>query len=331
VVLIAHASSMFTAEHDPIFWRKYLAVYFFFMLSGFVIASAYDDRLRTGSSRRRFGLLRIIRLYPLVILGALTSAASLALFSPSGIDPSSLMLATAFSMASMPYPGSPFGFSHFPINPPEWSLFFEMIAYAVFATIVPRLQTRYLGLVVLFCIGIFLIVAAHYSFADAPFRSLIFGVIGSFLAGVWLWRVRQQQSLRCRPLPFPLLAIALIGVCSLPKAMPGVLDVVIVFTVFPFVLLSGAADRQRDSRMLQFLGDISYPVYILHWGILQSVALMVLPVVGRGVAIAMGASLSIAFAWIALKSYDEPLRAYLARRVRHAGARPSQSAPIAAP
>lgn len=318
VVLIAHASSMFTAEHDPIFWRKYLAVYFFFMLSGFVIVSAYDERLRTGFSSILFGLLRIIGLYPLVILGALVSAASLALFGPAGIDPSSLIIATACAITSIPYFGSPFGISHFPINPPEWSLFFEMIAYAIFAVLVPRWQTRYLGLAVLCCIGLFLVMATQYTFADAPFRSLIFGAIGSFLAGVWLWRFRQQRLSILPPLPFPVLAAALIAVCSLPKALPGVFDVVIIFTVFPAVLLSGAAGGQKDSRVLQFLGDISYPVYILHWGVLQGVAFTMLPGMGRSGAIVTGAALSITLAWVALKAYDEPLRARLAQRVRRA-------------
>lgn len=52
------------AEHG------YLAVDFFFMLSGFVIAYAYEDKLRTGMSRTSFIVRRLQRLMPLVILGA---------------------------------------------------------------------------------------------------------------------------------------------------------------------------------------------------------------------------------------------------------------------
>src|SRR4051812_33009270 len=52
----------------------YLAVDFFFLLSGFVIAFAYDSRLSAGMSAWRFMGLRLIRLYPLILLGMLLGA-----------------------------------------------------------------------------------------------------------------------------------------------------------------------------------------------------------------------------------------------------------------
>jgi peptidoglycan/LPS O-acetylase OafA/YrhL len=46
--------------------HAYLAVEFFFLLSGFVISNAYEHKLMQAMSFRRFVLIRVIRLYPLL-------------------------------------------------------------------------------------------------------------------------------------------------------------------------------------------------------------------------------------------------------------------------
>ena len=68
----------------------YLAVDFFFVLSGFVVAHAYEEALRGSLSFRSFALRRAIRLYPLAILGATAGLALLILkwhFFPEKVDP----------------------------------------------------------------------------------------------------------------------------------------------------------------------------------------------------------------------------------------------------
>jgi peptidoglycan/LPS O-acetylase OafA/YrhL len=51
--------------------HSYLAVDFFFVLSGFVLAYAYEDRLSEGMKPIQFLRLRVIRLYPLYLIGTL--------------------------------------------------------------------------------------------------------------------------------------------------------------------------------------------------------------------------------------------------------------------
>lgn len=53
----------------------YLAVDFFFVLSGFVIGYAYDDRWGKGMGTWTFFKRRLIRLHPLLIMGTLVGAA----------------------------------------------------------------------------------------------------------------------------------------------------------------------------------------------------------------------------------------------------------------
>lgn len=48
----------------------YLAVDFFFILSGFVIGYAYDDRLGKSMSLGNFFKRRLIRLHPMIVMGS---------------------------------------------------------------------------------------------------------------------------------------------------------------------------------------------------------------------------------------------------------------------
>src|SRR5450631_2286933 len=62
-----------TSHLDQIINHGYLAVDFFFLLSGFVVGYAYDDRWGRMSTWE-FIKIRLVRLHPLVILGTLIGA-----------------------------------------------------------------------------------------------------------------------------------------------------------------------------------------------------------------------------------------------------------------
>ena len=63
-----------TSPIDQRFNHGYLAVDFFFILSGFVVGYAYDDRWKTTMNTKDFFKRRLIRLHPMVILGAVLGA-----------------------------------------------------------------------------------------------------------------------------------------------------------------------------------------------------------------------------------------------------------------
>src|ERR1700761_6040207 len=65
-VVLFHGRALW---HGAVAPHGYLAVDIFFMLSGFVIAHAYEERLRLGLSVAEFAKIRIIRFYPLYALG----------------------------------------------------------------------------------------------------------------------------------------------------------------------------------------------------------------------------------------------------------------------
>ena len=110
----------------------YLAVDFFFMLSGFVIASAYQEKLRAGLPVVDFFRLRMIRLYPVALAGILLGAVKLVsqyAISPAQSEPAQwIALAVFLNALVLPVVSEThFSGALFPTDGPVWSLFYELL------------------------------------------------------------------------------------------------------------------------------------------------------------------------------------------------------------
>lgn len=133
------------------FNHGHIAVDFFFLLSGFVISYTYDDRwnrMTVGEFCKR----RIIRLHPMLIMGAILGALS---FIASGYmrwDGTATpfawvmvaMLCMIFMIPTVPgvkYDVRGYG-EMFSLNGPTWSLFFEYVGSIIYALVLRRLTTR---------------------------------------------------------------------------------------------------------------------------------------------------------------------------------------------
>lgn len=168
---IAEGSGIYTQVCD----HGYLAVDFFFILSGFVIAYAYDDRLgtktvtktitktKTGMSLMTFFKRRLIRLHPMVVLSVLIGVITFGIQgfaqwdfegtgSPVRVGIGMVMVAMLLNMFMLPnIPGQPFEVRGngelFPLNGPHWSLFFEYIGNVIYALFLCRVSTKVLAVV----------------------------------------------------------------------------------------------------------------------------------------------------------------------------------------
>lgn len=142
-----------TSPVDQRFNHGYLAVDFFFVLSGFVVGYAYDDRwkrMRLGDFFKR----RLIRLHPMLVMGVLLGALSFMVqgsvkWDGTPVALSDVMLATLLGLFLIPaLPGSApevrGNGEMFPLNGPSWSLFFEYIGNVLYALFLRRLSTRWL-------------------------------------------------------------------------------------------------------------------------------------------------------------------------------------------
>lgn len=125
-----------------LFHNSLLAVDFFFMLSGFVIAYSYEHKLKEGLSFSHFMLLRLIRLYPLILVGIVLGTIRFLVKVSIGSDPSfgylEIMKLVMLNIFMLPYSVAGGAASLFPLDNALWSLFFEFIAYILYAWILYR-------------------------------------------------------------------------------------------------------------------------------------------------------------------------------------------------
>lgn len=343
LVVWYHIFEAFATSHlDQIINHGYLAVDFFFMLSGFVLSYAYDDRwgqMTVGEFVKR----RLIRLHPMVIFGAILGAAlfytqGCSAWDVSVVSIGVLLIALVLNVLLIPAPSSyeVRGLGEiYPLNGPSWSLFFEYLGNLLYAFVLRRLSLQALKGVALLA-GIGLVAMA------------VFGSQGDLCVG---WAVNGEQllggslrllfamtmglvlarSFRPRASRHTLLlgSLALIILASLPRFggeaafwLNGLYDALVVLLVFPFIILYAASERipsRGVERLCRFLGELSYPLYLVHYPFLYCYYAWV-----KNNELSFASSLpgvlalffgSIALAWIVLRLYDAPLRRWLADRL----------------
>lgn len=314
----------------------YLAVDFFFVLSGVVIAHAYETRLLGGMSRGEFALRRFIRLLPLSIIGALLGLLVLVLkyaTTPERVDSlSQILLSGAFNLALLPtfFGGEASHHELFPGDGPLWSLFFEMAANLAWAALLVGRSTRVLLGCLLLCGAGFGLAIFHFGTANVGWDQATFlggfpRVGFGFLAGVLLYRSLEHVRIPSRRWMPLVLGLALVATLAVPASTFW--DVCCVFLVLP--ALVGVAMVQDEHALGAWLGDLSYPVYVLHFPLLLIASGIRQKLFAQlPVALVIGAALAsiVVLAWLLLKRYDEPARRELARRIVRRAPSPSVAA-----
>ncbi len=265
VVVIGHLPKIWIAEN---FSHFYLAVDLFFMLSGFVIAFAYEEKLKSGLSARRFMLIRYIRLYPLYIVGTLIGIMSAIITYAMGKgDLSFASLTTAIVTAVLMLPSPSFGDTDglMPLNPPAWSLLFELIMNFGYALVLFRLATTTISLIVVSSavVLIWIDLHLHSLHTGMSWSTALYGitrVIFPYCVGILLYRTTSKgQTSGVFAYAFPLvLLFALMG----HGLRPEVTELVSLVFLFPFIIFGGAKIDASNSIGFHFLGKISYGLYV---------------------------------------------------------------------
>lgn len=323
----------------------YLAVDFFFLLSGFVVAYAYDDRW-VKMSQWEFYKRRLIRLQPMVIMGMIIGAifyyfqASDILFPMiAGMEVWKVILTMVIGFTLLPIPPSleirGWGEMH-PLNGPAWSLFFEYIANILYALIFRKFSNKVLGFFVLIFAGLLI----NYT-VFGPKGDVIGGwslnleqmnvgftrLLYPFFAGILLSRLGKLIHIKGA---FWVCSILITIVLALPRFgdenslwINGLYESICIILVFPLIVAIGAGGEIKSTfsaKICKLLGDISYPIYITHypliywftaWVVDNKVSIADGYVVGIGVLVA-----SIIMAYLCLKLYDEPVRNWLQKKVQ---------------
>jgi peptidoglycan/LPS O-acetylase OafA/YrhL len=326
VVITDHVQSPLT---EMLFPGRYLAVDFFFVLSGFVLAHVYGRRLAGEWSVLKFMRVRLIRFYPLYIVGSLAGAGLWALHAIKGWNEATLPHVAgslAFAVFFLPTPPSVsiWPDAPFPLDGPSWSLFFELFINVVFAAIFLWLTPRRSALLAL-AGAVGLIAFSYFSeeLGGGHRWSNFLGGFGrvtlGFFAGVCIYQLRAYFRAPALPVwaAFGLLLATLMVHAPGPWRMA--FDMLASMVIFPLLVMTCPNSTASGALggVSAWMGAISYGVYVLHvplWGWLR-VGMGHVGIELPGVAnVLLVTVLAAAAAWILDKVYDTPLRRLLMRR-----------------
>jgi peptidoglycan/LPS O-acetylase OafA/YrhL len=304
----------------------YLAVDFFYLLSGFVVGYAYDDR---WGSMSIIGFLRIrlIRLHPLVILGVVIGAISFWIDPYTNgaayTTPLKLIATMLISFTLLPSPDLRGGGETHSLDGTCWSLLQEYVANVLYALFGRKLSMVALSIFVGIS-AITLILAAQRNgdlSSGWDYHKFWIGgvrVMFPFFAGLLLFRTGRFIKI---PMAYTICSALLIGLFLVPTfKFNGLYEAGCIIIAFPLIIAAGAGGIiiGRWAMICKFFGAISYPIYILHYPFIYIyTAWIQVEHPGTAHIVATAIMLFIFFillAWVALKFYDQPLRLWLKRK-----------------
>jgi peptidoglycan/LPS O-acetylase OafA/YrhL len=321
-VVIYHAG--LALDVSVLISRAYLAVDFFFVLSGFVIAHAYEDALNAGTLRSvTFLGLRLRRLWPLSVFGTAIGLV-MNLAAPSIMGSGVAKSGEAwliFGLALFLVPNPALDASEaYPLNPPVWSLVYEIFANYAYALLLKRLTSRVLcAVVALAGLGL-LVTALRQNGANtlSPVR-----VVYAFFCGVLIYR-SSKRGRNLPAVPSMLLGAVLAVVLFLPDVKlvsHGAIDASLTLVVFPVLVWLGATAiaSGRLAEVCALSGEASYPLYAIHYPLIWVTMRTLAAHLGERAALfsLIGVvPLLIVLSLAASRFYDRPMRAAIQTLVR---------------
>ena len=329
------------------FNHGYLAVDFFFILSGFVIAYAYDDRWKQGLTLGNFIKRRLIRLHPMLIAGAIIGAVTFLIqggvtWSGESVSLTQVLLCLGLTFLFVPAtPGGSYEVRGngelFPLNGPYWSLFFEYIGNLLYGLLLRRLSTKVLAVfVALLGITFFWFATCNiseYGSIGVGWTLDTVNFCGGFLRMLFPFTLGMLLSRTFKPRPvrgaFWLCSILLVALFAVPYieamqplCMNGVFEMTCIMLIFPAIVLLAASCTSvgaGTNRIATFLGELSYPLYTVHYplmylfyaGLIANEQYNFMSAPWQSLCV-MGGSILLAI--VLMKCYDAPVRKWLTKK-----------------
>ena len=352
------------------FNHGHLGVDFFFLLSGFVISYAYDDRWKSSQrstvnsqqstvknlSLKDFFKRRLIRLHPMLVMGAFIGLICFLLQGGVKWDGSSTpihwtLIAFVLTLFFIPaYPGASYDIrgnaEMFPLNGPSWSLFFEYIGNILYALFIRKLSNKMLAVLVgvtgmlwiwfiAFDISGYDMIGIGWTLDVVNFFGGLLRMMFPFTLGMLMARnFRQKSKVKSQKTFFTknifwisiIVMFSLFSVPYFPKtsniSVNGIYELFCIMVVFPLIVwiaaLSDSVQSKFTLKLSKFLGDLSYPLYIVHYPVMYLFYAWLIKnqyfTLGETwQMVILVLAVCIALAYACLKLYDEPIRKRLSR------------------
>ncbi|MGH6890147.1 MAG: acyltransferase family protein [Rhizomicrobium sp.] len=279
-VLLYHSSNFFC--RGGVLQHGYLAVDVFFILSGFVIALNYEEKLKKGGSALEFLRSRGRRLFPTYWLGATLNLAvflSIAVMGLLFVGDSWWMIWLYVPLATllmMPDFITPDGTLYPGMEGVTWSLFLEWVAYIGYAVGGFRCKTATLVMIGV-CGWILMAIAGSHSvegWSGGGTRPTLFNIgllrcIPAFAAGIVLYRIHRHNLFSRLPVVrTEILLVAWIAVAAVPATGPTpIFDAMVVPLFCPVLIALLIRADGKSPGYYKWLGALSYPLYVAHPGI----------------------------------------------------------------
>ncbi len=270
-ILLLHTRAVFGGQ--PVFGKGYLAVEFFLMLSGFLMAYAQEARLARVGQPFSFMVNRYKRLWLTMALGSAIGLPRLFLLT-SGIG--QFLAIAAANLLLIPVS---FRRELFPLNIPAWTIFYELVANLLHVLIFRHLKLWAIWLGIAALVPVMVWIGQTYASFDIGARpeNMLAGlprILFAYLIGIALGRWWQDKP----PIPVPpLLAI---------PAMPAILATGwwlgyntwwfdFAFTVIACpLMIAGGLRLARFHRAAGLFGQLSFPLFAVQMPILQGMEML---------------------------------------------------------
>ncbi len=271
MVILYHLNAYSIVKELPFFVNAYLFVDFFFVLSGFVIATNYQARLSEGFGIQKFMLLRFGRLYPLyffVLLCFFLLEAFLG--KPIAFASPQKSLDTVFANIFLLQSFDIFSFDTW--NWPGWSIateFWTCLIYAIIAYLWPK---RIIVLLLVLSFISLLIIAnqsatgINVTYNFGMLRSITGFSTGVFVFEIWKRTINYKIEERIAFIAetfcviFVFIFVSFVGQSVYSLFAPLVFAIV----VFIFAKEAGPISRFLEFRLFVVLGLLSYSIYLVH-------------------------------------------------------------------
>ena len=275
IVVLFHVEGDAVIKTIPFVGNGFLFVDFFFVLSGFVIAGSYGDKIIDSYPLGKFMFLRWGRLYPLHAF-MLLAYFCIAIGKYVQGGPSNYLMSEFFTSALLLQAWEPhFGLDLNHWNPPSWSISAEFWTYLIFALTSRVMRKKFLfAFAALIVITLPILLFGSDRAMNVCFngRGIVRCVYG-FSFGVIAYSIWRSGALDALKRSFLIGSLAEISIvtCSLVlvsyagASAPSVLcPLVFSLSVIVIAYQSGAISRFLTTAPLVLVGTLSYSIYMTH-------------------------------------------------------------------